>query len=124
MRAFEVYLNGERLCLAGANDESVLSTIIDYVGKVGNPDNEERLHLSVGGLLIPQEEHVRWQERDLAVGDEIRVRILDSDTVDMPSRRIPRDPKKEIRNEQRYVRKMAKKLGWRIQKARKLKRKR
>lgn len=122
MRAFEVYVNNERLCLAGVNDQSVLTAIIDYVGKVGKK-NDERLHLHVGGLVIPQEEHVRWRERELAVGDEIRVRILDSDKVDTPSERIPRDPNKDIQQQKRYVQAIAKKLGWKIQKARKLKRK-
>ena len=50
MRAFEIYVNGKRLCVAGVNNASVLSAIIDYVGR----DDEERLHLHVGGLLIPE----------------------------------------------------------------------
>jgi len=84
MRAFEIYVNGERLCLAGVSDASVLTAIMDYVGR-----DKERLHLHVGGLLIPQEEHVRWQDRDLAVGDEIRIRIVESDKVDAPTKRYP-----------------------------------
>ena len=80
MRAFEIYVNGKRLCLAGVTDASVLTTIIDYVGR-----DTQRLHLHVCGLLIPQEEHVRWQERDLTVGDEVRIRIIESDKVDAPT---------------------------------------
>jgi len=34
MRAFEVYLNSKRLCLAGIGDEGVLSTIVTHA--VGN----------------------------------------------------------------------------------------
>jgi len=113
MRAFEIYVNGKRACLAGVNDASVLTAIMDYAGR-----DKERLHLHVGGLLIPQEEHVRWQDRDLAVGDEIRIRIVDSDKVDAPTKRYARDPKKDIRAQKRYVRTMAKKFGWKIQSVR------
>ena len=109
MRAFEICVNRKRLCLAGVSDASVLTAIIDYVGR-----DKERLHLHVGGLLIPQEEHVRWQDRDLAVGDEIRIRIMESDKVDAPTKRFPRDPKRDIQAQKRYVRTMAKKFGWKI----------
>src|ERR1700752_1615953 len=109
MRAFEVYVNGERLCTAGVNDSTVLTAIIDYVGR-----DKERLHLHVGGLLIPQEEHVRWQDMDLAVGDDVRIKVVEIETVDAPTKRYLRDPKKEVREQKRYVRTMAKKFGWKI----------
>jgi len=109
MRAFEIYVNGERLCCAGVSDASVLTAIIDYVGR-----EKERLHLHVGGLLIPQDEHVRWQDRDLTVGDDVRVKIIEIDTVDAPTKRFPRDPKKDVRAQKQYVRTMAKKIGWKI----------
>lgn len=114
MRAFEIYVNGESLCVAGVSDASVLTAIIDYVGR-----DKERLHLHVGGLLIPQDEHVRWQDRDLAVGDDVRVKIIEVDRVDAPTKRSPRDPKKDVRAQKRYVRTMAKKFGWKIQTGRK-----
>jgi hypothetical protein len=31
MRAFEVYLNGKRLCTAGIGDDGVMNTMIDHV---------------------------------------------------------------------------------------------
>ena len=110
MRAFEIYVNGERVCLAGVTDRSVLTTIIDYSGR-----DREPLHLHVGGLLIPQEEHVRWQDRDLDVGDEIRVRIVETDEVDPPAKRFRKDPKKDLQSKKHYVQTMAKKFGWKIQ---------
>ena len=114
MRAFEVYINGERLCVAGVNAASVLTLIIDYVGR-----DKQRSHLRVGGLLIPDEEHVTWHDSNLAVGDDVRIKIVETETVDAPTKRHPRDPKKEVRAQKRYVRTMAKKLGWKIQTGRK-----
>jgi hypothetical protein len=114
MRAFEVHVNGERLCLAGVGEDGVLTAIVDYAGR-----DKERLHLHVGGLLIPEEQHVKWQDRYLNVGDEVRIRIVESVKVDVPAKRFPKNPKKEIRSQKKYVRMMAKQFGWTIQTARK-----
>lgn len=110
MRAFEVFVNGKRLSVAGVNDLSVLTVIIDYVGRDRDPS-----HLRVGGLLNPEQEYVDWVDRNLAVGDEVRIKIVEVETVDAPTKRRPRDPKKEVRAQKHYVRTMAKKLGWKIQ---------
>jgi len=109
MRTFEVFLNGKRLCVAGIDADCVLTAIVDYVsGKRG------RLHLSVGGLDASAEEHVRWQDRHVRVGDEIRIRIANRKQADSPGKRFPRDPSKELESQKRYVREYAKKLGWEI----------
>lgn len=110
MRAFEVFLNGERLCVAGIGNDGVLTTIIDYVVNHG-----QRLHLHVGGLLLPEGEHVRWVGRPLRIGDKVEVKIVECDTVNKPRKRFPRDPKREIKSQKRYVRNIAKKFGWTIE---------
>jgi hypothetical protein len=75
MRTFEVHLNKKKLCVAGIDADCVLTAIIDYVsGKRG------RFQLSVGGLDTSAEEHIRWQDRNLRVGDEIRIRIANRET--------------------------------------------
>ena len=80
MRAFEVYLNEERLCVAGVGEDGVLNTMIDHI--IGNNRND--LFMRTGGLLTQTMEHVMWATRDLKVGDEIRVRIVETDAVDPP----------------------------------------
>ena len=110
MRAFEIYINGERLCLAGVSNAGIFTAIIEYLG-----GDEEHLHFGVGGLLIPEQEHVTWQDRSLSVGDDVRIRTLESDKVDAPTERSPRNPKHDIQAQKRYVRMMAKKFGWKIQ---------
>jgi len=109
MRTFEVYLNRKRLCVAGLDDDCVLTTIIDYVSR-----DRGRLHLHVGALDSSTEEHVRWQDRNLRVGDEIRIRIANRKRADVPVKRFPRDPSKELESKKRYVRHYAKELGWEI----------
>ena len=69
MRAFEIWLNGTRLCVAGIEDDGVLSAIVNWVTGQSVAD----LHLQVGGLISPVNEHVVWiRQRPLKLGDEIR----------------------------------------------------
>ena len=75
MRAFKIQVNGEQLCLAGVS-EGVFSAIVHYVSRENG-----RPHLDVGGLLTPQEEHVKWLDQDLALGDEIRLTVVESETA-------------------------------------------
>lgn len=77
MIAFEISVNGEKLCTAGIGDKGVLSAIIN---------GPKRPNLSVGGLA--NDEHLHWLEREagfgLKVGDEVTVRIVEADCVDEP----------------------------------------
>jgi len=115
MRAFEVFLNGKRLCLAGIGNHGVLSTTITYVSGRGEPETR----LDIGGLVMPEKEHMRWRRPSLRVGDEVRVKIVDRKSVDKPRKRSRTDPASEIAAQKRYVRMMAGKFGWKIQERRK-----
>jgi hypothetical protein len=114
MRAFEIYINGERLCSAGVSNAGIFTATIEYLG-----GDEEHFHLDVSGLLIPEQELLIWQERRLSVGDDVRIRILESDKVDAPTERFPTNAKQDIQAQKRYVRMMARKFGWKIQTGRK-----
>lgn len=75
MIGFEVSVNGDKKCTAGVGDKDILNVII----------NGPRLpNLHVGGLS--GEEHVRWLPRgfDLKAGDEVTIRIVETDAVDEP----------------------------------------
>lgn len=99
MIAFEVSRNGKRVCVAGAEDLAVLSTIISAGGKLGpktmprrDGDTSADVYLSVGGLTRrkdPKKDvHVDWESvTPLSLGDVIQVRIVETDTVDKPKRR-------------------------------------
>jgi hypothetical protein len=113
MRAFEVHLNGKRLCVAGVGDQGVLTANISQM--LGQNRNE--LRLEVGGLSLPFQEYLTWNRQKLKVGDEIRIMACEASSIDRPKERIQQveiDPKEEIRNQKRYVREMARKFGWKI----------
>src|SRR5205814_5199604 len=97
MVEFEVYLNGTRMCTAGIGVNGVLTTIVSWV--TGPPKRNE-LDLYVGGLYSTTQEHVRWEEKPLRVGDEVRVKIVERTKVDRPrSRKRPNPAQGATREE-------------------------
>jgi len=91
MKALAVYLNGEKLCTAGVGDLGVVSAIVSWVRREDQhtaskqPDcTEEELRLEVGGLISSPREIVKWQKRDLSVGDEILIKIVEAESADKP----------------------------------------
>ena len=77
MIAFEVSLNGRRLCTASAGDDGVLTAIVSSVGK------RKEFELEIGGLA--DEAHLKWPSPALALGDEITIRIVETDRPDLPA---------------------------------------
>lgn len=114
MRAFEISVNSKKLCTAGIDTNGVLSAIVNWVAT----RNGEDLFLDVGGLVSTSEEHVRWiNQKPVRVGDRVTIRVVEKKLVDQPSIRYRADPKKALRDKKRYVRSLAKELGWSTQNA-------
>jgi ribosomal protein S1 len=113
MKAFQVHLNGKQLCTAGLHERDVvLAATIDYVSHGGN-----QLALTVSGLISPKAEHVRWvTDRKLRNGDEIRVKIIETDSADNPRERYTRAQMRAptLKQRKRYIREMAEQFGWTI----------
>jgi hypothetical protein len=88
MIALRVTLNGNLLCVAGAEDLAVLNTIVNAGGNLGaltkkhRPDETPYIRLLVGGLtgrVDGQDEHLRWaQQLDLKPGDKVEVEVLEN----------------------------------------------
>lgn len=121
MPVFHIHLNGKKINTAGVGDLGVLGAHVTWVRRMGEhtlaktPDSiEEELTLHVGGIVIPAQETVRWLDRNLKVGDEVRIIIGVDSKVDRPRSRERRDRAKELLSQKRYVRAMAKKFGWKI----------
>ena len=110
MRSFKVSLNGKKLCLAGIGERGVLSAIINWVAGGQGED----LFLEVGGLA--DDEHLDWvSQKRLQVGDKILVKIVESASPDQAVRRRRNHPAETLKAKKRYVRMMAKELGWKIE---------
>ena len=92
MIALEIKLNGKPICVAGADDLTVLSADITACGKLGKksvprrPNDATEINYSVGGLIPrPNDKDIfpKWKfAAPLRVGDVIEVRILETEKVD------------------------------------------
>jgi hypothetical protein len=112
MRAFRVALNGEKVCLVGIGDEGVVTAIVSCVTGRARDD----LSLEVGGLVSSANEDIKWiNQKPLRVGDELQIKIVEATLVDKPTKRHRIDPGMQLRSKKRYVRMMAKELGWKVQ---------
>jgi len=98
MKCFEVTINGQKVCTAGIGDDGVLTSILSLVAKTqtaseltpgsGNESPSESLNLRVSGLAtsaVGVNEAVEWLHRDLEVGDEIVIRIIEAPDCDEPT---------------------------------------
>jgi hypothetical protein len=108
MRAFEIHLNGKRLCVARMEE----GTLLFSVGCTANKHGRGAVGLSMTGLL-PTLETVLWKHRALRKNEQVRIKVVETQTVDRPKvlQQAPRDTRKY---EKAYVRRMAKELGWTI----------
>ncbi|RBP35837.1 hypothetical protein DES53_1193 [Roseimicrobium gellanilyticum] len=120
MTAFEIFLNGKRLCTVGL-ESGVVSTILNWVNTPGaNPRRakgsvpKEFLSIHAGGLDAKTNEHLIWKRRNLKVGDAVSIRVVEVPKADKPRERIKREPRQELRATKKYVRQTARKLGWQV----------
>jgi len=83
--AFQILVNGEPVCIAGAiTDQRVLTTCLSWTHR--EPD---RIGFTVGG--IPQsDQHINWKVPDVSLGDEILIRIVETDKADPPDQVEPK----------------------------------
>lgn len=112
MLCFEIWRNEEKLVTAGVSQTGVLSFMLSWVGK--EPDASSLaaastgtipgLRCYVGGIETAPDpsgdKDVDWyRTNELRLGDELRVRLISSDTLDPPirSRAFPRGNSEWVR---------------------------
>jgi hypothetical protein len=87
MKAFEIFVNGQRLCLAGVGAKGVIAATVDWAATAGQED----IFMHVGGLDGATNEVVAWTAPKIGVGSEITIRIVEVAAADPPSQRSPAD---------------------------------
>jgi hypothetical protein len=83
MICFEVYINGQKVCLAGVGDDGVLSVMASFIAS----SESQRTDFRVGGLIKVDAEiqqQVEWIDREVNVGDDITIKIVESENYDTP----------------------------------------
>lgn len=108
MICFKVQINDDLEVIAGKDDISVLDAIIGYLSK----DNS--IDITLRGLISKSDidnEYLDWiKRRKLQVNDEIKIRIIDSETPDPPIHRKREDPKFVEEQQKKYFERMKSKF--------------
>ena len=121
MTAFEVSLNGGKLCVAGIEGPGTVSLILSWIhGEKDTPREGGRMELNVGGINGTTKEFATWIDSpgtgfpELAQGDEIHIRVVESQEVTLPTFR-PLDTLQQTRElKERYLQELAEELGWTV----------
>jgi ClpX C4-type zinc finger len=89
MKCFEITINGEKVCTAGVGEDGVLNSSLSFIKRNdGETQQSESLDLRVGGVANVEPgvmEHLEWLHRDLNVGDEVVIRIIEASMCDKPN---------------------------------------
>lgn len=117
MTAIEVHVNGKKQCVAGIARDGVVSAILSWVARGDDLPKlpQEQISLCVGGLDSQRDEHMDWLTREIKIGDEIVLRVVDVQKPNAPKEKSRRSASNTRRQQKAYVRRMAKVFGWRIQ---------
>jgi hypothetical protein len=91
VKAFEIYVNGERVCTAGVGEGGVLATGVTWVAGASPHPAEGRFDFRIGGVDGVTGEHLSWNAPQLGIGDEIRVKLVEADRTDQEHQRIMPD---------------------------------
>ena len=96
MLAFELSVDGERVCLAGMEDWAVMSVILSAVrARSGDRARNGELDVSAGGLSETDADgvyyHARWARVNLKVGSKVTINLVETDEPDLPVRRYRSD---------------------------------
>ena len=105
MIAFEIEINGNKLCTAGIDAKyGILTSILSWAKRDVSQLSEEskakvpaeELKLTVGGHISYSKddyENVQWSGRELKPGDQIKIKIIETNEADEPKTKKRSDPK-------------------------------
>lgn len=115
--AFEITINDEKKIVAGIEGVSVLSFILCYQKALRDKNKDENINsidLRVGGLLHHgkhDDEHLDWIKRHLKIGDEIKIRVVESFKVTQPIARRREDPQLVEKAQRKYYESLKQEYG-------------
>jgi len=81
MMAFEVFVNGKKVCTAGVRKPDLMDAMLWLTAE------PRELSFRLSGLIHQTDdssEIVNWLKRSLEIGDELTIRVIESEIVDDP----------------------------------------
>jgi hypothetical protein len=128
--ALEIFVNGKKVSVAGAEDLTVLNAIVNAVGKLGSKTSGVKAHgkgydlwLTAGGLTGrtdgTPDEHLRWvRHKKLKIGDRVEIRVRKTSTAESPVESTPTESKEQERFQYKWAKSQYMKLRKKYEKPR------
>jgi len=119
MIAFDVFLNRKKLARAGVGSDGVLTAITTWARRRTSRTDRKRsqwdrdLSFSLGGYRRTNGdigEHFKWEDRKLKPGDILTIKVITTERVDEPRRRVAEDPKSIERSQRLYYQHLKRKF--------------
>ena len=96
MIAYQITVNGKQTITAGLR-QGVVSAIANWAfipsEEEMDPEKDWHAGFSVGALDTLTSEQLKWFRCDFQIGDEITIKLIETDHVDEPTERDPRAKK-------------------------------
>ena len=88
MIGIEVEINGEKACTVSTSAVAFLTAMLMWM-------DDRPWEFQVRGVAESEgvREHLKWLDRELRIGDQITIRILDVQDSDVPAERSPAEAK-------------------------------
>jgi hypothetical protein len=106
MLCFEIEVNGETRFVVGHPEANVLSLIASFVRV------RKELELSGGAMVThsnDETEHLSWEPHQLRLGDEVVLRVVESEAGSEPKRSVRQSLADSERSERNYYEHMKQK---------------
>jgi hypothetical protein len=111
MIAFEVHINGKKICTAGLDSPGVVSQVLNWVkGPKGKPYMEFR----IGGLVSKTSTNIGWDSRKMKVGDDVRIVLVETKKADKPIHKSKQDKRRILEYKKKNLQRIADELGWKV----------
>lgn len=111
MPSFQISINGKNICTASVGKSGVTDLVLlernsDEQSETEKAPGERIVHLIVSGYRrkdhSDENEHLDWVDQYLATGDELLIRILETEVVDVPVNIYSDDPEEQKRQRRQF----------------------
>ena len=84
MVAFEIFINGQKRLTAGGDEYTSINALLGIIRLPLPKPDDTNITFVASAISSDQERAALWPILELAVGDRIEIRVVDSAVVDAP----------------------------------------
>jgi hypothetical protein len=83
MICFEIYINGQKVCLAGVGSDGVLSAMATFIASSKSQNTDFRVS-GLSKVDAETSQQIEWLDRELSIGDVLTIKVVETENYDIP----------------------------------------